>query len=323
MEQRTRPLQAPPAVTKAGSRRRELTHASMTWVDVTQPTAAEATYLRDTFQFDSLALEDVLSTLQRPKLDMYPRDEYLFLILQVPVLDRDNRIVASEVRFFAGRTFFVSLHDGDLRPLRRIFSAAASDETARTQLMSHGSGYLLYRIVDAMFKQVFPILYRLDDDLGRLDLRISTANEHNLVQDLGDMRRELTALRHIVRPNVAAIHALQDHTLAFLQVDVTRYFGDCADLMDKLTDLLDEQHEVLAGLSTTLAGLAAERANQQLRFITMLLVAALPLLILAAVAALYAVAPARAQPIAFAAALLATIALAAGMLWYAHRRRWL
>ena len=323
MESRTRPLQAPPTITKTGSRRREIVHSGLTWVDVTQPTAAEATHLREQFRLDPLALEDVLSTLQRPKLDLYPRDEYLFLILHVPVLDRDNRIVASEMRIFAGRTFFVTVHDGDLRPLRRIFGAVASDEAARTQIMSRGTGYLLYRIIDAVFKQVFPILYRLDDDLGRLDTRIFAAKTLALARELGDMRREVVALRHIILPNIAVIHKLQSEPLSFLQIDTTRYFGDCADLIDKLADLLDEQRDVVAGISATYSDLLAERSGYVLRIVLMAVIAALPFLVLVAVSSLYNVASLPERLIPFAAALLATLVVTAAALWFARSRRWI
>lgn len=323
MESRTRPLQAPPAVTKAGSRRREIVHSGLTWVDVTQPTPAEATHLREQFRLDPLAIEDVVSTLQRPKLDLYPRDEYLFLIVHVPVLDRDSRIVASELRIFAGRTFFVTVHDGDLRPLRRIFGAATSDEAARTQIMSRGTGYLLYRIIDAVFKQVFPILYRLDDELGRLDTRTAATRALALARELGDMHREVVALRHIILPNVAVIHRLQSETLSFLQIDTARYFGDCADLIDKLADLLEEQRDVVAGISATYGDLLAERSSHALRIVRIVLIAALPFLVLIAVASLYNVAPLPERLIPFVAALLATIVVTAATLWFARSRRWI
>lgn len=323
MESRTRPLQAPPVTTKAGSRRREVTHTGLTWVDITQPTTAEATHLREQFRLDPLALEDVLSTLQRPKLDLYSRDEYLFLILHVPVIDRDNRIVASEVRIFAGRAFFVTIHDGDLRPLRRIFGAAAGDEAARTQIMSRGTGYLLYRILDAMFKQVFPILYRLDDELGRLDSRIFSSTRRAVARELGDIRREVTALRHIILPNIAIVHKLQSEDVAFLQIDTIRYFGDCADLVDKLADLLEEQRDVVAALRTAHSDLLAERGELFMSMLLVAVVVALPLIMLAAIASLYAVAPLPEHIIPFAAALLVVIVVAAVALWFGRSRRWL
>jgi magnesium transporter len=323
MEPRTRPLQAPPTTTKAGSRRREVTHAGLTWVDITQPTTAEATHLREQFRLDPLALEDVLSTLQRPKFDLYPRDEYLFLILHVPVLDRDNRIVASEVRIFAGRAFFVTLHDGDLRPLRRIFGAAASDEAARAQIMSRGTGYLLYRIIDAMFKQVFPILYRLDDELGRLDSRIFSPTRRAVARELGDIRREVTALRHIILPNIAIVHTLQSEDISFLQIDSVRYFGDCVDLVDKLADLLEEQRDVVAALSAAHTDLLSERSDLFMRMVLGAVVVALPFIMLAAVASLYAVAPLPEHIIPFVAALLVLFIIIAAALWFGRSRRWL
>lgn len=323
MESRTRPLQAPPTAVRASARRRELAHAGLVWVDITQPTAAEVTHLRERFRLDPLVLSDVLSTLQRPKLDVFAKDEYIFVILHVPVLDRDNRIVASEIEVFAGSEFFISVHDGDLRPMRRIFAAAATDEPARAQLMTHGAGYLLYRVIDTVFKQVFPIVYRIDDDLARLDARATGVATPALVRELADLRRDVTVLRHMLGPNIAVVHALEALDYGFLKLDTTHYFGDCADLLDKLIDLLDEQQDSIQGLSATLDQLIMQRNGQMIGLLVVFSLVALPFLVLAAVASLYRVAPVLDQPIGFAVALLATIAVVAAGVWYARSRQWL
>ena len=58
---------------------RRVRHGPITWLDVFSPGTAEMEYLRQTYQFHPLALEDCLSRVQLPKL--YDYDDYLFLIL--------------------------------------------------------------------------------------------------------------------------------------------------------------------------------------------------------------------------------------------------
>ncbi|HEY3229548.1 MAG TPA: CorA family divalent cation transporter, partial [Roseiflexaceae bacterium] len=166
MKERTRAPAPPPAPSRANPPQRHIEHAGLTWLDVIEPTVTQLADLRERYAFDSLALEDVVSRIQRPKLDSFPQEEYLFTILQFPVLDKEQRVAfAGEVDLFIGRDYVITLHDGSLKPLRRLFTAAGSDEHARAQLMGRGSGYLLYRIVDALIKQCFPLTERIDDDL--------------------------------------------------------------------------------------------------------------------------------------------------------------
>ena len=166
MTTRTRPSTPTQALTRANAYQRQLDHAGLTWIDMIQPGIPEVTYLRERYAFDSLTLEDVLSKIQRPKLDVYAEEEYLFIVLHFPVFDKHNRLaISSEVDIFVGRDYVITLHEGDLRPLRRMFAAAGADQHAREQLMGRGPGFLLYRIVDALVRYCFPMLYRVDDDL--------------------------------------------------------------------------------------------------------------------------------------------------------------
>ncbi len=173
MKERTRTPAASPAQPRASSQPRRVEHAGLTWLDIISPTAAHMSQLRERYSFDTLALEDVLSQTQRPKLDSYTEDGYLFIVLQFPVIDRSQRISgAAELDLFIGRDYIITLHDGGLRPLRRMFTAAGSDEHARAQLMGRGPGYLLYRIADALIKQTFPMVEALDDELARTEEQI-------------------------------------------------------------------------------------------------------------------------------------------------------
>jgi magnesium transporter len=316
MEPRTRSLQAPPTTTRTGTRRRELTHAGLTWIDVAQPAAADVAALRERFRFDPLALEDVLSTLERPKLELLRPDEQLFAIVQIPTLDRDSRIVAGEVDVFVGRDVLVTLHDGDLKPLRRMFAAVSSDEQLRAQLMGRGPGYLLYRLLDTLTKQCFPILYRVDDDLGRLDARLAGRPQPGLPRELAELRRDHIALRHILLPNLAVLDGLRSLQTPFLQIDCQRYFGDCADLFYKLAALLDEQRDVIEGLSATLQGLTAERTALLARLAVLVAAFTLPL---AALLALAAALPIANPLIVTGAAVLLALLAGLALVWYARR----
>ncbi|GAB4197445.1 MAG: hypothetical protein OHK0022_15760 [Roseiflexaceae bacterium] len=318
MEPRTRSLQAPPTTTRTGARRRELAHAGLTWIDISQPTAADVAALRERFRLDPLALEDVLSTIQRPKLELYSSNEQLFVIFHAPTLDRDNRIVASELDIFVGREVLITLHDGDLKPLRRVLAAVTSDDQLRAQLMGRGSGYLLYRLLDTLIKQSFPILYRIDDDLARLDGQVFARPAPGLLRELADLRRDHNTLRHILRPNTGLSDALRACQAPFLQIDPQRYFGDNADALHKLDDLLDEQRDVIDGTARTIDSLAVQRTNRLLRMLLVLGAAALPLL------ALLALVPALPLPsplIAPAVVVLLALLAAGAVLWYARREQ--
>src|SRR5262252_7256662 len=106
MKERTRGPAPQPVPARATPQQRHVEHAGLTWLDVVEPTVAHVQYLRERYGFDALALEDVLSQIQRPKLDSFPQDEYLFIVLQFPILDKDQRVAgAGELDLFVGRDY--------------------------------------------------------------------------------------------------------------------------------------------------------------------------------------------------------------------------
>ena len=120
-----------------------LTWDEMTWVNIKGPTTRETEYLAEKYGFHPLDLDDCLSRIQRPKIDEYP--DYLFMVFHFPVFNQQARVTTpSQVSVFIGRDYLITLHNGDLKPLVKLFRECQLDEEARRENLSGGSGQLLH-----------------------------------------------------------------------------------------------------------------------------------------------------------------------------------
>jgi magnesium transporter len=312
-------------VAQAGARARprEVEYSGLVWVDIPQPAASDLAMLRERFGYDALPLEQALAPVRRPRLDVYTAREYLYAELHIPAFDEAGALVPVEVGVFAGRGAVVTLHDGSLKPIRRLVDAAARDETARAQLLGRGPGYLLFRIVTALIQQVFPVLYQVDEALAQADRDARNAAPLAALRTLDDIRRDLAALRTIILPNRAVVEGLRGLHADFLRLHTGHFFADGAQLAAKIEDLLQEQADLAASLGATIDSMVAYRTGQQLRLITGLLIILLPLALVAALAGLNAAVPLAGQPVLFFAAALATAAAIIGALAFARYRQWL
>src|SRR6185312_10284631 len=137
---RTRPRSGDGEVlARTKPRVQELTANGLTWVHLDAPTVEEATALQERFGWHPLDLEDVLSKRQRPKVDEYTDEGYLFAVLHFPVYDKNVQLL----------------------PVTRLFRRCEEDEALRNQLFGKGSGYLLYHVLDDLFDYCFPILDKI------------------------------------------------------------------------------------------------------------------------------------------------------------------
>src|SRR5215472_1033490 len=86
---RTRPRDLGVAVPAPPARPAELSSASgLTWIHLDTPSLERAQELAERFGWHPLDVEDVMSKRQRPKVDDYADEGYLFGVLHFPVYDR-------------------------------------------------------------------------------------------------------------------------------------------------------------------------------------------------------------------------------------------
>src|SRR5919202_6831849 len=114
---RTRPRGVAEVVERPRAELAALEGAGLTWINVTSPDQATATELAERFGWHPLDVEDVLSKRQRPKVDEYRDDGYLFAVLHFPFYDSLlGRLNAAELDLFLGANYLVTLPAVGPRP---------------------------------------------------------------------------------------------------------------------------------------------------------------------------------------------------------------
>lgn len=309
------------ALTAPAAIRKHFTEGGLTWVDVIYPTRDEVHSLGEHYGFHPLHREDVLSRIQRPKLDDNDDEEYVFLVLHFPVFDEVERLsMISEVDIFVGADFVATFHDGRLRPMRRL-AQTAGDERGSALLLGRGTGFLLYRIIEALVNYCFPMLHRLDEKLDAVEEAMFKSDARRTVQELSYLRRDIIALRRIVKPNIPVVRMLAGREREFLRLDEEAYYGDLVDGLNRIWDMLEEQKEIIEGLDSTLSSLMSHRINQEMKTFTLISVIMLPMTLVASVLGMNVVIPFADHPLSLFAAIALMSTLAVGLFLYFRSRR--
>src|SRR5919205_4635563 len=106
---RTRTRDTAIAVAAPPARPAELSAAGLTWIHLDSPSLEAAQGLAERFGWHPLDVEDVMSKRQRPKVDDYADEGYLFGVLHFPVYDKAvQRLNAAELDFFLGQGYLVT-----------------------------------------------------------------------------------------------------------------------------------------------------------------------------------------------------------------------
>jgi magnesium transporter len=261
--------QSPPA---------ELSAAGLTWIHLEAPSLTYAQELADRFGWHPLDVEDVMSKRQRPKIDDYADEGYLFGVLHFPIYDRaSRRLNAAELDVFVGPNYLITLPSVELLPVSRLFRRCEEDEQFREQLLSKGSGRLLYEVLDDLFDYCFPILDKIGHKLDALEDDVFEGRSEEVVRDISNVKQEIISYRKIIKPERSTLRVLERGVERFLPEELDLYFDDIVDAAERIWDILDNYKEVVEALESTNESVISHRQNDVLRVLTVFSVVLLPL----------------------------------------------
>jgi magnesium transporter len=302
----------------------ELSAAGLTWIHVDAPEPPVASDLAHRFGWHPLDVEDVMSKRQRPKVDDYTDEGYLFAVLHFPVYDKTvQRLNAGELDFFLGPDYLVTLPGVELLPVTRLFRRCSDDAALRESLFGKGSGYLLYHVLDDLFDYCFPILDKIGHKLDRFEDEMFEGRSEEIVRDISNVKQEIISYRKIIKPERSTLRLLERHTERFLPENLELYFDDIVDATERIWDLLDNYKEVVEALEDTNESVISHRQNDVLRILTIISVTMLPLTLITGLFGMNVHFPGFGSATAFWTIMGAMIIVLGGMIGFFRYKRWL
>jgi magnesium transporter len=299
-----------------------VTENKVSWINIVNASQEDIEHLRRYYPFHPLDLEDCLSSIERPKVDEY--ENYLFIVMHFPIYDSHTRISRiSEVDIFIGSGYLITLHDGELQPLVRLFEECYKDERARSKHMSRGAGQLLYGMLDRTVDYVMRILTKVSERINQVGDRIFTEDMRHIVEEISIIRRDVIALRRIIKPQISVVSNLERKDRPFIREGMEVYFGDIVDGFSRAWDELEDHREVIENLSSTSDSITSYRINETMRTLTVISVLLLPLSLLAGIYGMNVSLPFEEHPYAFYGLVVLMLATITGLIVLFRSRKWM
>jgi magnesium transporter len=248
------------------------------WIDLPRPTRREMDALGRLYSFHDLNLEDSLSKTQLPKVERHTN--YIFVIVHFPSWGKERHVPrVSQLSMFLGSNFLVTVHQGDLEPLMDLFKMCQENPSQRENLMGKEPGYLLHTIIDTLVDDLFHILMKVVGNID--DIEEGVFNEKmSEAREISILRREITILRRLILPMRRIVLELSRDVQRFSKEDLTPYFYDVKDHIEKVLETLDESKETIEIYKDTDFMLSSEKSNRILSILTILFTLSIPVTII-------------------------------------------
>ncbi|MBI3950280.1 MAG: magnesium/cobalt transporter CorA [Acidobacteria bacterium] len=297
---------------------------TVTWINVTGLHDIEVIQkLGEKFGLHPLALEDVLNTGQRPKLDEY--DEHYFIVVRE--LQWQDGLQADQISLFLGPKYVITFQEleGDVfDPVRERL------RKGKGRIRRMAADYLAYALIDKVVDELFPILEVYGERLEELEDELIERPGRQTLQEIHRIKRDLLALRRTIWPEREVINSLQREESHLIRAETKIYLRDVYDHTVQIVEIIETYRDLAAGMLDVYLSSISNRMNDIMKVLTIIATIFIPLTFIVGVYGMNfnpTSSPWNMPELnwywGYPAVLAAMAALALFMLLYFRRRGWL
>lgn len=294
---------------------------NITWHHIINPSDENLEYLKETFHFHPLDLEDCRSYTQRPKIDTY--DDYFFLILHFPYFDKVNKFLKTkEVKIFWGKDFIITIGQTHW-VVKDLFNLAKQELQADENKKEESSDAILYKILQRLMDETYLLLNRLGHEIEIINRQLFNKKSEATIEHISIVRKNIIQLNTIFKPQLRLFHKFESGEIAGFAENMEEYWGNILDYYQKMWDMVEDYEELIEGLSKTFDSLQANKTNEIMKVLTIISTTLLPLTFITGLFGMNVSLPLEKHPYGFWIIMLTSLFIIIIFLIFFRRKKWI
>jgi magnesium transporter len=211
------------------------------WVALRDPSDEELAQMQEEFGLHELAVEDARHGHQRPKIEEYA--DLLFVVVNTVELTATDELKVGEIDIFVGRNYVLSVRTRSERGFQEVRARVEREP----ELLKHGSGYVLYALMDAVVDRYFPVLDSIETEIEHLEEHLFQpgASPRDNIEALYYVKQKLTTLKHAAGPLLEHSGKLFGGRVPFACSGLTEYFRDVYDHLVRMNQSIDAARDTV------------------------------------------------------------------------------
>jgi len=294
---------------------------SMTWIIVNGVSdTATVAYLGKQFKIHPLALEDIMNTGQRAKLDTY--DNQVFIISRFLFHNEQTNTLSDEqVSIVFGPNYLICFLERDkdvFAPIKVRLRKPSS------RFRKQGSDYLAYAILDVIVDCYLIVIERVDFDLDHLEEELVRSPKPQTLQKIRHAKRQMISLRKNIWPMRDVINRFQHLESNLVTANTQVYLRDVYDHTIQTIDMIEGFRDVVSGMVDVYLSNINIRMNEIMKVLTIVSTIFVPLTFITGIYGMnFDYMPELHYHWAYFTVLSLMALIAAGMVYSFYRRKWI
>jgi magnesium transporter len=249
------------------------------WVALRDPDDAELATLQEAFDLHELAVEDLghrHDVVARPKIEEY--GEALLVVMNTVEMDATGEIQLGEMCVMLARNYVLSVR----RRSARGFQDLRVHTEQEPELLRHGPGFVLYRLMDAVVERYFPVVDAIETELETLERSLFRrgAPPRQSVELLYYAKQRLATVKHAAGPLLESAGKLFGGRVPPVCAGLGAYFRDVHDHLVRIDQSIEGARETVnTAVQVALAMAATEHGEVTRRLAAYAALVAVPTMI--------------------------------------------
>ncbi len=233
----------------------------------------------DAFAIHALALEDIVNTNQRPKMEDF--DDHMFVVLKMLRFDEASSEIKSEqVSFIVGHNYVVSFQEweGDVfDPVRQRL------RNGRGKIRRMGADFLFYALLDAVVDHYFFVLESVGERIEQLESDLLVHPEPSTLNAIYSLKQEMIFLRKSISPLREVTRILANGESQFVREETSLFLRDVYDHTILVIETSESLRDLVAGLQDLYLSSVSNKMNEVMKMLTMIATIFIPLTFIAGI----------------------------------------
>jgi magnesium transporter len=244
------------------------------WLDVKGLGTQEVLdQLKTIYKINSLVMEDIVNTYQRPKNEEY--DDYLFIVSRMLELDKGLQLKNEQVSFLLFKNLVISFqedYDDVIDPVRNRLR-----KNLNGNIRKLGSSYMLYALMDTVIDHYFTIVNRLNDELEIVEDHLYQKPHKLLMYRIQGVKKLMITMRRAAWPERDKLNDLLRSVNPLINPDVKVFIRDAYDHSIQVIDLIESMRETATSLLDLYLSLMSNKMNEVMKTLTIVSAIFIPL----------------------------------------------
>ena len=224
------------------------------------------------FGLHPLALEDVVNTTQRPKVEEYA--DHLFVVAHMAMPSSES-METEQLSLFLGHDTVITFQEGRpgdcFEPVRHRLRQKVG------RIRRSGADYLCYALLDSVVDAWFPILDRYGSHLHRLEESVLNRPVSAHMGEIRAVKWQILALLRASLPLRDVFGALMRETHTFIHDETRLFIRDCHDHATRIIEEAEMYREIDTSLMELYLSSVSNKMNEIMKVLTVISAIFIPL----------------------------------------------